>query len=365
MLSILGLLLRFAAGIPLIPPASSTSSGPAPARFPTADPASDSSAVAVRYSATGGSITVGGLFTAGPAEGPFRVIATAVGSGVTDTAELTVGPPPGTGSGIAYGAFDLQRLQFGGLHTGSVLSESPDHILDDLARARSSHTRLIVNFAGGSFRHVQNADGTFSYEKWKARVGRFLPLRDQIAPYVRDGTLEAFLMVDEPHAAASWGGQVIPYLTLERMGEYSKSLWPGLPTTVRVHATWLADAKFRWAGVDAAWSQYSARKGDVAEYLAQNVAAARREGLGLIVGLNVLDGGDGSSGREGTYRGAYNMSPAEIRNYGRVLASDPYVCAFQIWRQDSDYLAQPGVADALSYVAALARLRASAPCRVR
>ena len=52
----------------------------------------DSVAVSATYSATGGSITPGGLYTAGQTAGPFRVIA--VAQGLADTATITIGPPP-------------------------------------------------------------------------------------------------------------------------------------------------------------------------------------------------------------------------------------------------------------------------------
>src|SRR4051794_23662892 len=50
--------------------------------------AGDSAAVAVAFSATGGSITSAGLYTAGVAPGAYRVIATA--RGLADTAVVTL-----------------------------------------------------------------------------------------------------------------------------------------------------------------------------------------------------------------------------------------------------------------------------------
>jgi hypothetical protein len=265
---------------------------------------------------------------------------------------------------MAFGAFDLLPEQLAPPFSSSVLSESPDYVLRHLAEARESGAKLIVNFAGGSFRHVQAADGTFSYALWKERVDRFLPLQKQIGEYVGDGTLLAFMLIDEPHAASSWGGEIIPHAMLEQMARYSKSLWPDLTTTVRSHASWLKGAKFRWVSLDAAWAQYSARRGDVSAYVAENVAAAREARLGLIVGMNVLDGGDGSSRQPGTYRGAYNMSPAEISAYGRVLAAHPYACSFQIWKYDPAYVGRPDIAAALADVARVAGSQAHSSCQV-
>ena len=53
-------------------------------------------APAVTYSATGGTITSGGLYTAGSTAGTFRVIATQQGGTLADTAAVTITAPPPT-----------------------------------------------------------------------------------------------------------------------------------------------------------------------------------------------------------------------------------------------------------------------------
>jgi hypothetical protein len=53
----------------------------------------DSVAVSVTYAATGGSITAGGLYTAGPTVGAFLVVATQQGGAFADTARVTIAPP--------------------------------------------------------------------------------------------------------------------------------------------------------------------------------------------------------------------------------------------------------------------------------
>lgn len=192
----------------------------------------DSNPAGVIFTATGGTVTSGGLFTAGPTPGTYRV--TANHQSLADTSNVSIaGPGRGHTTGLPFGAFDLQPELLGPPYSSLVLSGSPDHLLRHLARTRAAGARLIVNFAGGSFKNVQNVDGTFSYDLWKARVDRFLPLKDQIDEYVRDGTLLAFMMIDEPHSAPSWGGRELPYALIDQMGKYSKSIWPGLATTDR------------------------------------------------------------------------------------------------------------------------------------
>jgi hypothetical protein len=52
----------------------------------------DSVTVSATYSATGGTITAGGFYTAGSTDGVFHVIA--VAQGLADTATITIAPPP-------------------------------------------------------------------------------------------------------------------------------------------------------------------------------------------------------------------------------------------------------------------------------
>jgi hypothetical protein len=56
----------------------------------------DSVAVTVTFSATGGAITAGGVFTAGGTPGTFRVVAAQTSGTLADTATVTVTPPPPT-----------------------------------------------------------------------------------------------------------------------------------------------------------------------------------------------------------------------------------------------------------------------------
>lgn len=59
--------------------------------------------------------------------------------------------------------------------------------------------------------------------------------------------------------------------------------------------------------------------------------------MGLILGMNTLDGGDGSSRISGTYDLRYvsnrwQMSASEVERAGTVFASEPYACAVLDWR---------------------------------
>ncbi len=75
-----------------ITPASATLPAGATQQFAASGRMSDGSTTAVKvtYTAKGGTITGGGLYTAGTAAGTFRVIATHVASGLADTAAVTI-----------------------------------------------------------------------------------------------------------------------------------------------------------------------------------------------------------------------------------------------------------------------------------
>ncbi len=82
----------------VLTPASITLAPGGTSQFTVSGTWSDGSSTtpAVSYSATGGTITAGGLYTAGTAPGTFRVIATQQGGTRADTAAVTVSVPPPT-----------------------------------------------------------------------------------------------------------------------------------------------------------------------------------------------------------------------------------------------------------------------------
>jgi hypothetical protein len=84
----------------------------------------DSVAVSVSYAVTGGSITAGGLYTAGQAGGDFRVIATQQGGTLADTSGVTI--TTSGGSVVLVGAGDIADC-------GSTWDEATAVLLDNIA----------------------------------------------------------------------------------------------------------------------------------------------------------------------------------------------------------------------------------------
>jgi hypothetical protein len=264
-------------------------------------------------------------------------------------------------SGIVFGTFSMSNSYLNSVHTGWMQGGalSPSNIISVLSGARARGGRAVIKLSKGHDRFVKNSNGTFSLAKWKSLVGGFRNVN--LNPYIADGTIVGHYLIDEPHRTARWGGQTISPATLEAMAAYSKQLWPGMTTMVRAEPTWLASGNY--THLDAGWAQYARGKGDAAKWIAGQAAAAQREGLGLAVGLNVLDGGDGSSRIAGWTRGKYAMSATEVRNYGTALLSHSYSCAFFMWMHDSDYYGRSDIKSAMAALSSKARSHAKTSCR--
>ena len=264
--------------------------------------------------------------------------------------------------GIVFGTFNMFTPQLSSVHTGALLGGGlvPTNILPQLADARAKGARVVLKLCRGRDSFVKNADGTFSLTKWKALVARYQSVN--IAPYIADGTIVGHYLIDEPSIARRWGGKIIPQATLEAMAQYSKQLWPTMTTFVRVVPSWLAAAPITYNYLDAGWLQYTASRGNVATVLASEVAAAKSKGLGLMVGMNVLAGGNGSSGIG--YGGiGWNMSPSEVTSYGTTLLNQTYACGFFMWAWDPGYYGRSDINSAMAGLSAKAKTHVKTSCK--
>jgi hypothetical protein len=161
--------------------------------------------------------------------------------------------------------------------------------------------------------------------------------------YYASGTILANYLVDEPDCSSCWGGKTITGAQVAEMSSYAKSILPGIPTVVRVVPAWFRKVGLTGNDVDLAWAQYGGPLHSPSlnmtpeQFRDQNVADAKALGMGLILGMNTLDGGDGSSGIPGTYNlttvtNRWQMSAAEVQHAGTVFAKEAYVCAVLDWR---------------------------------
>ena len=263
------------------------------------------------------------------------------------------------GRGTPFGFWRLEYSQLGSEWTSLHRGSSPNNIRRDLETARKKGARVFVQFAGRT-KHYRNSNGTFSLEKFKALLSKYKGLN--LDSYIADGTLAGHMMIDEPSDKSNWHGRPMSYADVEQAAKASKAIWPKLPTLVRTTPSWLKGARFRWVYLDGAWAQYSARKGDVNRYLDAESRAAKDQGLAMVWGLNVIDGGNGSSRRRGTSSGKYNMSAGELQKYGKTLLGASNTCGFLMWMYEKRYMSNSTVVGALKSLSNLAKSRPARSC---
>jgi hypothetical protein len=265
--------------------------------------------------------------------------------------------------GVPWGPNDIPPDLYGDPYTGSKVYFAPARAVEKLEEARAAEMHVIVKLAGRQ-EHYVNPDGTFNLELWKAQVDRYRDV--PFDEYVADGTVVAHQIVSEAKAPDQFGGTVIPNDVLDEMAAYSTSIWPTMPTLVRADATELEDDAagvgtpspgWTWRYLDAASSRYLARKGDPAAYAEAEQASADRQGIALAMGLNVLSGGDGSSGFPSPeLPGAWAMSADELRTYTAALLEHSEACSFEMWKYFStaSYFTEPAIEEAMDDVAEIA-----------
>jgi hypothetical protein len=283
--------------------------------------------------------------------------ATAAGSEEAGLTTLTGATAPG----IVFGTYAMKTELLGTIHTGSRRAPDPGNIVSLLTGARAKAARMVVSLTGGSVSTVKNSDGTFSLSKWKARVAGYKTAA--FGSFITDGTILGHYLLDEPYNPSKWGGKIISHSTLEEMARYSKQIWPGMITLVRAPPTWLGTSSITYTYLDAGWAQYEPIKGDAATWVAKEVAAAQRKGLGLVVGLNVLNGGDGSSGIRGTSSGRWSMSANEIRTKGAAMMSPARACGFMMWTYNETYYGRSDIKSAMAELSNKAKAHVKTSCR--
>ncbi len=330
----------------------------------------DSVPINVTLTATGGTITPSGLFTAGKVAGTYRVIATAGHFADTSVVVLTAAPPPSwtpaseaptpttpnpipvpvtpvsspVGVGVPVGPFHLPNDQYGvrSWYNGALRALSPRGAATDLAYAKSKGIRIAVSLPGSRAGYT-NSDKTFSMSRWKQNMDAWRSQAAMLQSYYANGTIIANYLVDEPDCSSCWGGKPISGAEVAEMGRYAKSVVPGIPTVVRVVPAWFRRVGLSGNDIDVAWAQYTgplhspSLRMSPEQFRDQSVAEAKALGMGLILGMNTLDGGDGSSRISGTYDLRYvstrwQMSASEVERAGTVFASEPYACAVLDWR---------------------------------
>lgn len=179
--------------------------------------------------------------------------------------------------------------------------------------------------------------------------------------------------------AAEWGPAKlpVPLAQWDTIAGIIRSRCPGAPVAIRAHPNQL-EVRGDWLWLTTAWTQYTSRRGPPEEFLALQVASARQQRLGLVAGVNLLNGGWGPAERRkcfpdipgtplvGTGPEFYQLSAAELTYYKTVALSDPYVCASIDWSWGpnfrSSFHARPEVRPVIKALGLMARRRPLSSC---
>jgi hypothetical protein len=269
-------------------------------------------------------------------------------------------PPPSPSAGVPFGPYGLPTSEMGSSFTGSVRGATPGNVLSTAAAARKAGARLILRFTGND---VVNPDGTFSLTKWKAALDRYAGV--DLASYVSDGTIAGHLLVQNPQNAKAWGGRQISHTTLDDMARYSRQRWPAIPTIAHAPPSWLGTKATPWQYLDASAVMYSGSAGDAGVWVGKQASAAGKARLGLLVAMNVLNGGTSTSRLAGTTAGKFAMSASQLQSWGSTLVAQSQVCGLMLARYDDVYFGRSDVKEAVVTVARKAGVRAATSCRVR
>jgi hypothetical protein len=358
---------------------------------PTAAPApssvGDSIDVPVAFSATGGSVTPGGLYTAGAIAGSYRVIVSS--RGIADTAIVTLSAPVRVQAmrsadpvGIPFGA--AQLLSSGASTTPLGMSMdgyTPAILPAKLAEARSKRIRVLMNLTGGAHWNYLTG-GSFDITKWEGTMGRYntSDIKALVAAAVADGTILGASVMDEPNAHGlgdgnTWGPSgTMTKARVDSMCGYVKAMFPTLPVGVaHQHGAFEPNKSYRVC--DFIIDQYSSRAGEVTPFRDEGLALAKRDGHAIIFSMNVLNGGIQAArhggwdcpvpetGGRGNREPNCRMTAQQVRDYGLVLG--PAGCGLMMWRYDADFMSNPENRQAFNDIAARLATLPAKPCRRR
>ena len=97
-------------------------------------------------------------------------------------------------TGIPFGAMNMRAKYMNSMYNGTQRGIDPPYLMAELQLARSKGARIVLKMAGKQDDLIQNANGTFSLDKWKGQVNRYKGLN--IGPYISDGTLIGHFLID-------------------------------------------------------------------------------------------------------------------------------------------------------------------------
>ena len=254
--------------------------------------------------------------------------------------------------GIPVGPWTLPPDLIGSVYNGGVLTgKNPYRQLDEV---RSRKGQVVLYLAR---KKSQDEDGVISV----AAARRFLEDWPDITPYIKDGTVWGIMVSDDITGKRIWGPDAPYYPQIDSIAQIVKERWPEVRTIVRAPATQM---NYPWKYVEWAWAQYNnaPRNGEVKSYRDREIAKADQLGLCVAFGLNVVNGGNGSSGKGGERGGRrFQMTPAEVLEYYAALL--PYTPVAFYWEYRPQLEEDPEMRAAMQKVRAWADTMPRPTCR--
>lgn len=216
-----------------------------------------------------------------------------------------------------------------------VASSSPTYTVNTLLPlVQASGMKVTLRLSGDHSNYTTN--GNFDLAKWKDQLRPWE--NSGVQTFINNGTLVGHMVLD---GIDTFEGADPTAAELDQMAKFSQRMFPGLMTFVRQQATDLptpTNTSQQYHHLDAVDNQYKSNQGSVADYAALQTAAAKSLGVHVINGLNIADGGDGSSGQAGATAGKFAMSAQEISSYGQALLGVSGVKMLLLWEYDGEQI---------------------------
>jgi hypothetical protein len=284
-------------------------------------------------------------------------------------------PPPPSGDGIPFCVWRTESqsffTQYPWWNAGQATSMTPSNcrsILDGFAAAgRKCFVRLWSDAT------ITDGNGNYQYSLYKSSIDRYknAGLQTYLNSRGADGTILAHITIDDIKKVTRWGRELTG-TDCEEQAEYSKQEYPSIRAWARARTTQLAGRTYD--ALEGCASIYLFNRGnapgagaakpggytqqiridDCTKYRDDELEGATTLGLDVGFGLNIVNGGDGSSGLfgdDGTDT-LYRQSANELTTYGGILIPDCDLY-FQMWEYNPEaanvsYLARTDVQTAMN-----------------
>lgn len=220
-----------------------------------------------------------------------------------------------------------------------VLSDGPNYNINTLLpTVENAGMKISLNITG-NYSDFADAEGNFDIALWEAALNDYFSDPDTAADmqeYVDNGTIIGIMLMDDIY---NFTGDDPTAEELEQMAcDMEEHI--DVMTWVREDINGnliLEDETFQFDCLDAFGFQYSFQKGSIDDYIAEQQAAADNLNVDIVAGLNIADGGDGSSGQQGwSGPGFYAMSSEEITEYGEAMLDMENLVMFLMWEYDAE-----------------------------